>query len=266
MTKQKYQHMENLEFITTIEDVLAVAKVVLRNDPKILDWEFCKKCCVEVNTTKPPYKIKWRLLMKVKYKNGNTCNREFILDGNFNGKFETFEPLRNEYETKIIKDDREYRSFEIFMEQGFPVVKTTWHFPNSKWEDSKSVHKTGCITNFDDKPVVFLNKEMIYQMVGPETTKVIEPKLVNGLPFWVDNREKIMFCLSPHISYDNHLWPFWSPIRGKHEIKELEPGKEYPLYKTGNSADFMTNNLLSVNFDGSNFELIRPSKSSLIKK
>lgn len=259
--------MKDLEFLTTIQDVKALAKLVLGNDPKITGWEFLNKCCVEVNQYQLPHPFRWRLRMKVMY-HGKPFIEDFILDDNFNGKITRHGPLESKYKTDLFKDDRDYRSFEVFMDHGLPVVKITWHFPDFPWEKSKNVYNYSSdpehISEFEDKPVVFLNKDDIFRMIDSKAaraTTFIEPKLVNGLPFWFD-RGYILCRLSPHIAYDTQ---FWSPTNRKAELQDIEIGKEYPLYQLGDRADVSSDNLLSVKFDGTNFELIRPSQSSLIK-
>ena len=131
--------MKDLEFLTTIQDVKALAKLVLGNDPKITGWEFLNKCCVEVNQYQLPHSFRWRLRMKVMY-HGKPFIEDFILDDNFNGKITRHGPLESEYKTDLFKDDRDYRSFEVFMDHGLPVVKITWHFPDFPWEKSKDVY------------------------------------------------------------------------------------------------------------------------------
>jgi hypothetical protein len=259
--------MKDLEFLTTIEDVKALAKLVLGNDPKITGLKFLDKCCVEVDQWQLPYPFIWRLRMEVEY-NGKPFIEDFILNENFNGKITRHGPLKSKYETDLFKDDSDYRSFEVFMEHGLPVVKITWHFPDFPWEKSKNVYNYSSdpehITEYEDKPVVFLNKDDIYRMIDSKSarkTTFVEPKLVNGLPFWTD-RGNILCRLSPHISYDTQ---FWSPTSNEAELKDIAVGVEYPLYRLESDADISNDNLLSVKFDGTNFELIRPSQSNLIK-
>lgn len=117
--------MKDLEFLTTIEDVKALAKLVLGNDPKITGWEFLNKCCVEVNQNQLPHPFRWRLRMKVMY-HGKPLIEDFILDENFNGKITRHGPLKSKYKTDLFKDDRDYRSFEVFMNHELPVVKITF--------------------------------------------------------------------------------------------------------------------------------------------
>lgn len=275
--------MKNVDYemITSLEDVKKVAELVLKSDPDIVGWEFTDKVHIGMCRYSFIHHVKWSLKVLVNY-HGRTVVRSFIFrDGDYSGKLTRVAPDEDAvYKVNECKRDREYHSFEVATIDGIPVVKTIYHFPEYPWEKSESVRcHQFChdqVVEFWDKPTVFLDKDDVLRMVQSHDVKnviSVEPRVFNGVPFWLlkhplidDELDGVIMysALSPHIQYDwEHLTPIGSSS-DRLKFDEIEIGKEYPLYRLGNCADVSTDNLLSVTFDGEKFNFIRPSVSKLI--
>ena len=272
---------KNLVILTSLEDVKKTAELVMKADPDITGWKFTDKVSIGCSKYGFFHNVTWAIQVWVEYNNNRPVLRNYIFhDGDYEGFLTRCTPHKDDkYIINPVFHDNEYHSFEVMSIDSVPAVKTTYYFHDYPWEKAKCVeHPEYCpdrVSSFYDKPIMFPNKDCI-KMIETHYLKEykhFEPKLVDGIPCWVAghpltsrDQDYIHFCyIMPHICYrTEHMLPIGAYRKTLSCFDEIEIGKEYPLYRLGDYADVSTSNLISVTFDGEQFNYIRPGKSKLI--